>query len=105
ATDAGVVISASHNPYEDNGIKIFDPSGRKLDDATERKIEADILADRFENESQNSVDEISADSVAIGLREKYVAYLKHEVAHNLSLRGLNIVLDCANGAASELALE
>ena len=42
ATDAGVVISASHNPYEDNGIKIFTASGRKLDDATEREIEADI---------------------------------------------------------------
>src|SRR5213595_3695101 len=45
--DAGVVISASHNPYEDNGIKIFDPSGRKLDDATEQKIEADIADGRF----------------------------------------------------------
>ena len=42
--DAGVVISASHNPYQDNGIKIFAPSGRKLDDATERLIEADIEA-------------------------------------------------------------
>src|SRR5438105_13065096 len=47
--DAGVVISASHNPYEDNGIKIFTPSGRKLDDGTERKIEADIADGRFEN--------------------------------------------------------
>jgi len=46
--DAGVVISASHNPYEDNGIKIFTPSGRKLDDGTERKIEADIADGRFE---------------------------------------------------------
>src|SRR5919197_1930643 len=44
--DAGVVISASHNPYRDNGIKIFAPSGRKLDDATERLIEADIYAAR-----------------------------------------------------------
>src|SRR5215210_2638786 len=44
--DAGVVISASHNPYQDNGIKIFAPSGRKLDDATERLIEADIEAER-----------------------------------------------------------
>jgi len=104
-TDAGVVISASHNPYEDNGIKIFDPSGRKLDDATERKIEADIFAERFKDVSQNSVDEVSADAVGIGLREKYVAYLKHEVARDLSLRDLNIVLDCANGAASELAPE
>src|ERR671912_259583 len=44
--DAGIVVSASHNPYHDNGIKIFSPSGRKLDDATERLIEADIYAAR-----------------------------------------------------------
>lgn len=103
-TDAGVVISASHNPYEDNGIKIFDPSGRKLDDATERKIEADIFAERFQD-SQNSNDKFAEGSVANSLREKYVAYLKHEIARDLSLRDLNIVLDCANGAASELAPE
>jgi len=42
--DAGVVISASHNPYQDNGIKVFDPSGRKLDEATERRIERDVAA-------------------------------------------------------------
>jgi phosphoglucosamine mutase len=104
-TDAGVVISASHNPYEDNGIKIFDPSGRKFDDATERKIEADIFAERFKDESQTPVDEAGADSVGLDLREKYVAYLEHEVARDLSLRDLNIVLDCANGAASEVAPE
>ncbi len=45
--DAGVVISASHNPYQDNGIKIFDPSGRKLDDATERQIETDVADNTF----------------------------------------------------------
>src|ERR671933_1607705 len=44
--DAGVVVSASHNPFQDNGIKIFAPTGRKLDDATERLIEADIYAER-----------------------------------------------------------
>src|SRR5438876_5121692 len=46
--DAGVVISASHNPYQDNGIKVFDPSGRKLDDATERRIEIDIAENASE---------------------------------------------------------
>jgi phosphoglucosamine mutase len=102
-TDAGVVISASHNPYHDNGIKIFDPSGRKLDDTTERKIEADIFQGRFQDESQNSVDEPGDDTRATALREKYLAYLQHEVARDLSLRDLKIVLDCANGAASELA--
>jgi phosphoglucosamine mutase len=101
--EAGVVISASHNPYKDNGIKIFNPSGRKLDDATERKIEADIFEDRFKVASQNSVDEPAEDSRGINLREKYLAYLQHEVARGLSLHNLKIVLDCANGAASELA--
>jgi phosphoglucosamine mutase len=101
--DAGVVISASHNPYYDNGIKIFDPSGRKLDDTTERKIEADIFEGRFKTGSQTLVDEPCDDSRGIDLREKYLAYLQHEAAHDLSLHQLKIVLDCANGAASELA--
>src|SRR5258706_2347280 len=54
--DAGVVISASHNPYHDNGIKVFDPSGRKLDEATERRIEKDIVeaADETENDLAES---------------------------------------------------
>ena len=101
--EAGVVISASHNPYYDNGIKIFDPSGRKLDDATERKIESDVFEGRFERESQESVEASSDDSRGPGLREQYLAYLKHEVARDLSLRNFKMVIDCANGAASELA--
>jgi phosphoglucosamine mutase len=101
--DAGVVISASHNPYYDNGIKIFDPSGRKLDDTTERKIESDIFEERFKTESQDPVDEFIDDSGGTDLREKYLEYLEHEVARDLSLQNLKIVLDCANGAASELA--
>jgi len=101
--DAGVVISASHNPYYDNGIKIFDPSGRKLDDTTERKIESDIFEERFKTESQDPVDEFIDDSCGPDLREKYLEYLEHEVARDLSLQNLKIVLDCANGAASELA--
>jgi phosphoglucosamine mutase len=101
--DAGVVISASHNPFNDNGIKIFDPSGRKLDDPTERKIEADIFEGRFKTEAQNLVDHPCDESRGVDLREKYLAHLLHEVAGNLSLHNLKIVLDCANGAASELA--
>ena len=101
--DAGVVISASHNPYEDNGIKIFDPSGRKLDDATEKKIEADIFAGRFKTESQSAAAEPIDEARALVLREQYLGSLRHEVAHDLSLGGVKIVLDCANGAASEIA--
>jgi phosphoglucosamine mutase len=100
--DAGVVISASHNPYHDNGIKIFAPSGRKLDDATERRIEADIAEGRFatiDEPRAGARDRLTAGS----LREKYLEYLRQEVAGELTLRDLKIVVDCANGAASELA--
>jgi phosphoglucosamine mutase len=104
--DAGVVISASHNPYQDNGIKFFEPSGRKLDDATERLIEKDIgdeavvpaaqPDDREQTNSDNQQD-------AADLRTRYLDYLVHDVAHDLSLANLAIVVDCANGAAYELA--
>jgi len=97
--DAGVVISASHNPYYDNGIKIFAPSGRKLDDATERRIEADIAEGRFSDIHEQNTGTLSDRS----LREKYLGYLWQEVAGELALRDLKIVIDCANGAASELA--
>jgi phosphoglucosamine mutase len=97
--DAGVVISASHNPYYDNGIKIFAPSGRKLDDATERRIEADIAEGRFSTILERKTGPSSDSS----LREKYLRYLRQEVAGELALHDLKIVIDCANGAASELA--
>jgi phosphoglucosamine mutase len=110
--DAGIVISASHNPYHDNGIKIFAPTGRKLDDATERLIEADIYAE-FEGGASGKFDE---NVVAVNqkgseggglraaeLRALYLDYLSGEVAAGLNLEGLAVVLDCANGAASKLA--
>jgi phosphoglucosamine mutase len=104
--DAGVVISASHNPYQDNGIKVFDPSGRKLDDATERLIEKDISdegvvsdAQPDDREQTNSDDQQNAAE----LRTRYLDYLVHDVAHDLSLSDLTIVVDCANGAAYKLA--
>lgn len=105
--DAGVVISASHNPYQDNGIKIFAPSGRKLDDATERLIEADIEAERVDGSGQsdpvNGIEGEAEVSRASSLREQYLNYLAEDVAHKLSLEGLSLVIDCANGAASDLA--
>ncbi|MDQ3816760.1 MAG: phosphoglucosamine mutase [Acidobacteriota bacterium] len=105
----GRVISASHNPYQDNGIKIFSPSGRKLDDATERLIEADIEAEKGNNSTgvgieQDDAREDEADALrADVLRERYLNYLAEEVADKLGLEGLKIVLDCANGAAYGLA--
>jgi phosphoglucosamine mutase len=106
--DAGVVISASHNPYQDNGIKVFAPSGRKLDDATERRIEADIEASAAERsraaERPASTGEEETDSQqAARLRSRYLDHLAEEVASGLSLEGMSIAVDCANGAASELA--
>ncbi|HEX5705962.1 MAG TPA: hypothetical protein VFX96_01605, partial [Pyrinomonadaceae bacterium] len=123
-TDAGIVISASHNPYHDNGIKIFAPDGRKLDDATERLIEADIYAARegrtaetgttngqhvAVDESASVVDSVANedgatdDERAAELRERYLDYLADEVGAGLRLDGLKVVADCANGAAYALA--
>jgi phosphoglucosamine mutase len=105
--DAGVVISASHNPYQDNGIKVFDPSGRKLDEATERRIEKDIAEACGENPSVSDqvTEQAANEKHAAELRMRYLNYLEHDVAHDLSLRDLTMVVDCANGAAYELAPE
>jgi len=102
--DVGVVISASHNPYQDNGIKVFEPTGRKLADATERLIESDVAENRFAD--LPAADQLStSEERASELRRRYLDYLQHDVAHDLSLAGLKIVVDCANGAASEIAPE
>jgi phosphoglucosamine mutase len=104
--DAGIVISASHNPYRDNGLKIFSPSGRKLDETTERLIEADIAS----NKTRSKVDygnPVESDNVnnqdAINLKNRYLEYLHNEIGRGLSFRGIRMVVDCANGAASDIA--
>src|SRR5207253_4702339 len=86
--DAGVVISASHNPYQDNGIKVFDPSGQKLDEATERRIERDVgaAAGRNADDLGNGPELYSDTNHAAELRLRYLNYLEHDVAHDLSLR-------------------
>jgi phosphoglucosamine mutase len=101
--DAGVVISASHNPFADNGIKIFDPSGRKLDDATERQIESDIAKGELGMHDASDATCVTNEGDAINLRARYLNYLEHEIGDGLSLNDLKIVADCANGAASEIA--
>lgn len=102
--DAGVVISASHNAYQDNGIKVFERSGRKLDDATERLIEADIAAASADQAStQKSEDEEVGEVGDETLGALYRDFLIHEVAQDLSLAGLTLVVDCANGASYDLA--
>jgi phosphoglucosamine mutase len=98
--DAGVVISASHNPFRDNGIKIFLPSGQKSDEATEKAIEADIAAGLEIASQAVDVDTSRVD-------EFHRAYLQHlkDAVPGLSLAGKRMVIDCANGAACEFAPE
>jgi len=103
---AGVVISASHNPYKDNGIKIFAPSGQKMDDSVERMIEADIFAQQELAPSTESTPSPSAPSspeVQQKLQQEYLSFLADEIGSDLNLEGLKIVVDCANGASSALA--
>lgn len=96
---AGVVISASHNPYQDNGIKVFAPTGQKLDDAAEQAIERDLELDASSFPPIADAN-IEADA---SLKEKYLAFLRDEIGADLNLSGLKLVVDCANGASSELA--
>jgi phosphoglucosamine mutase len=99
--DAGIVVSASHNPFHDNGIKIFSPSGKKIDGATEREIEKDIFDDsKFK--IQNSKFEKVDSSNSAKYQNAYLEYLADEFK-NLSLENFKIVIDCAHGAASNLA--
>ena len=98
--DAGIVISASHNPFQDNGIKIFLPSGKKIDSEIEKFIEQDIF-DKATSKKNNA--EIVSDSAkAIQFQNEYINYLLDEFK-NLSLNDFKMVIDCANGAASNLA--
>ncbi len=96
---AGVVISASHNPYQDNGIKIFSPSGEKIDGALERQIERDVYHGSKPGANSNP----SSRDLSTSLRNDYLNFLTHEIANGLSLKGLTIVVDCANGASTEFA--
>ena len=98
--DAGVVISASHNPFHDNGIKVFTPSGKKIDEMTEHLIEADV----FETaESTGCLDDPGLEALRSDeFRTAYLAHLR-ETAGEFSAAGLKIVIDCANGAATGLA--
>ena len=98
--DAGVMISASHNPVEDNGIKFFGRDGFKLLDETELEIEAlmDQEIDELPRPIGQELGTVKTDTEA---KWKYLDYLKSTVTH--SFEGMRIVLDCANGAAYELA--
>ena len=101
--DAGIVISASHNPFQDNGLKVFSPSGQKLEEAMEQLIEADLKADASAAPVIANVDYVRDAERESDLQTKYIAFLREEICGKLDLNGLKIVLDCANGAASLLA--
>jgi phosphoglucosamine mutase len=102
--DAGVVISASHNPYRDNGIKVFSPTGKKLADEMERRIEADLAEADYQAKRLQASHTIS-DTLEENpdFAEHYLDYLVTNVAGDLNLKGFQLAIDCANGAASTLA--
>jgi len=99
--DIGVMISASHNPYQDNGIKIFGPDGYKLSDETELEIESMM---------ENGVDTHLAEPAKLGraLRledagARYIEFAKSTIPRTMSFDGMRVVIDCANGAAYKVA--
>ena len=99
--DLGVVISASHNPYEDNGIKLFGPDGFKLSDAAEAEIEALMATDLSGRlAAPGALGRVSRLSDAYG---RYVESAKATFPRHLRLDGLKVVVDCANGAAYRVA--
>ncbi len=98
--DAGIVISASHNPAEDNGIKFFDKDGFKLSDETEKKIEKLTFS---EIKVEHIIGELLGRAKRIDDSQgRYIEFAKNSI-NNLSLKGLKIVLDCANGAAYKVS--
>jgi len=102
---AGVVISASHNPYQDNGVKLFSHAGMKFPDSAEEEIERDIFRHRAEELSRSGAlaHESAAPLVADeSLDAEYLEFLRARLIPGANLSGLRIVLDCANGAAYKL---
>lgn len=102
--DAGIVVSASHNSFEDNGIKIFDQNGFKLPDEMESELEELILTNKITNlrPTGEAMGKAKRIDDAVG---RYVVYLKTAFPEDLTLDGLKIVLDCAHGSAYKVAPE
>jgi len=97
--DAGIVISASHNPHHDNGIKFFSAQGEKLDDATEMALEAGI-DEPFTTAESEKLGKAMRAREAIG---RYIEFCKASVPRDFDLRGVRLVLDCAHGATYHIA--
>jgi len=99
--DLGVMISASHNPYADNGIKFFDPDGYKLSDEAERHIED--LVGSPSSELLVPADRIGRATRVDSAQERYIEFAKRTLPRNIRLNDLRIVVDCANGAGYKVA--
>ena len=100
--DAGVMISASHNCFEDNGIKFFDPNGFKLSDEIQTQIEQ-FVALKMEGVERPTGDKIGNAYRIDDAQGRYIEFVKRAFAKDLTLEGLKIVIDCAHGAAYKLA--
>jgi phosphoglucosamine mutase len=101
--DLGVMISASHNPFDDNGIKLFGPDGYKLSDEIEDKIEALIDADLTKSLAKSA--DLGRAKRIDGVHDRYIEFAKRTLPRTMSFEGLRIVIDCANGAAYQVVPE
>lgn len=101
--DVGVMISASHNSYEDNGIKLFGPDGHKLSDEIEAKIEK--LLDSDLSTKLAAPHNLGRAKRIDDVRARYIEFAKRTLPRNMSFDGIRVVLDCANGAAYRVAPE
>ncbi len=99
--DLGVMISASHNPFDDNGIKLFGPDGFKLSDEVELKIEELLDADLTKQLAE--AHDLGRARRIDGVQDRYIEFAKLTLPRHLSLEGLRVVVDCANGAAYKVA--
>lgn len=102
--DAGIVISASHNPFHDNGIKLFQGDGFKLDDETEAAVE-EIILDADHAALTENIEKTGKVILLENASEKYISFLKETAEKTGGLNGIKAVIDCSNGAASSIAPE
>ncbi|MEM5495535.1 phosphoglucosamine mutase [Hoeflea sp. AS16] len=99
--DIGVMISASHNPYQDNGIKLFGPDGFKLSDDLEHRIEE--LMDEDIHLQLARPDSIGRAKRVDGVHDRYIEFAKRTLPKDITLSGMRVVVDCANGAGYKVA--
>lgn len=102
--DAGIVISASHNPFYDNGIKIFKSSGYKISDETEAEIERRVLNENVESLTE-SIQNTGRVTPVTDAGKKYSRFLKKSLPPDMNFKGMKIVMDCSNGATFRVAPE